>query len=118
MQDNRLPTKAELFSLMCSTTASIMNYYTDLISIPAIAQIFNTTKYRVRKLMKELESEGLVKSGHESCYSDYNEQYYIVRGFCLTRAARETPEYKDAVERENRLVNEVFREWEEKRHAG
>ena len=104
---NKALTKESLFRLMCDVSVGIMNY-TDLISIPAIAEYFHTTKYQARKFMKELQQEGLVESGMESYYSDYCEQYYIVRGFRLTKEATNTDEYKQSTIAENKLIKEIW----------
>ncbi len=104
---NKALTKESLLRLMCDVSVGIMNY-TDLISIPAIADYFNTTKYQVRKLMKELQREGLVESGIESCYSDYCEQYFIIRGFRVTKTGMETDVYKQADKRENEIIEKVW----------
>lgn len=100
-------TSERLFLCMCRFSEDIMNF-TDLISIPAIAQHFGVTKYRVRKLMNELRDMGLVKSGYESCYSDWCEQFFIVRGFCITEKGRNTDTYKKVQKEEIALIEECF----------
>lgn len=106
--DQRIPSKEDVFALMCTTTACVMNYVTDLIPSTVIADHFKCSRYRVKKLLQELVNDGLVKSGYESCYSDWTEQFYIVRGFHLTKAGLETDTYKDAEIRENIRIDECF----------
>lgn len=102
------PTKEDVFLLMCSTTACVMNYHTDLIPSTAMAEHFKCSRYRIKKILKELVEDGLVKSGYESCYSSWTEQYYIVRGFRLTKAGRNTETYRSAEENDRKLIDEVF----------
>lgn len=101
-------TSAQVFKLMCNSAVCIMNYYTDLIPTTAMANKLCTSRYQIRKCLEELEAMEYVKSGYESCYSDWSEQYYIVRGFFVTEKGQNTPEYKNALKEENKLINEVF----------
>jgi len=97
-----------LFKSMCETTVNVMNYYTSFISVPALAQQFETTKYQIRKTMKELVFNSLVRSGYECCCSECDDQYFIVRGFCVTKKGEQTQVYKNAYEQETKNIKECF----------
>jgi Mn-dependent DtxR family transcriptional regulator len=101
-------TPDQVFSLMCNTTVCIMNYYTNLIPTTAMAERLETSRYRIRKCLKELEAKGYVKSGYECCYSDWLEQYRVVRGFYVTIEGQNTETYKEAERKERELIHDVF----------
>ena len=99
MEKLNVMTKDDLFDFMCKCDSDIMRP-TNLVSIPAISKILGFTKYRIRKLMKELKDSGMVISGCESLYSSYDERFYIIRGFELTKKALNTDTYKEIQQKE------------------
>lgn len=98
-------TPEDVFRIMCNTTASVMNHYTKLIPTTAMAEHFKCSRYRIRKCLQPLIDEGLVASGCENCYSDWREQFYIVRGFYITEKGKETDVYKKADQEEMEYWN-------------
>lgn len=103
--------KDELFLYLCEQTADVpFAYDPKIYSIPLLAWHLNTTKYNIRKLIKQLEAENLVcknyiggmnEDGEIGCY----------HGWSLTDAARETEIYKQcdaaAIKEANRILNEL-----------
>lgn len=116
MKKYRIIDKLVVLKIMCDIETDIMNlgYPT---SIPNIAELLGTSKYQVRKYMKELEKEGLVKS--ECIYYDGRPDYEtgelfddprIIRGWSLTEEAAKTDIYKDSSENVRKIIKEVFGE--------
>ena len=107
MVNEPLLTADRLFECMCNYDVGAMNFV-KLISVPALANYLETSKYRVRKCMEELKSKGLVASGCECFYSDYDEQQYLIRGFHVTEQGRATETHKLATEKELELIERCF----------
>ena len=82
--------------------------WTKIKSVPYIAYSLNISKYRARMLIKALKDLGLVKSDMESCYSDWSERYFIVRGYVLTDKARHLAAWHQANIRELAIISECF----------
>jgi hypothetical protein len=55
--------------------------------------MFNTSRYQVKKTLKQLIDDGLVESSSESLYNWQAERYHILRGYCVTKKATETAIY-------------------------
>lgn len=86
--------KDDLFLWLCKETADIpYGYDPKIYSVPMMACYLNTTKYSIRKLVKQLETEGLV---HKTYIGGMNEDGEIgcYHGWSLSDAARETETYK------------------------
>ena len=107
-------TKEKLLNIMINTFVCCMNPGYP-ISIKNIAYLEKETYYQVRKYMKELEKEGLVQK--ESFYypGDYNYEYgvyesegYLVSGWIITDKCKKLKEYKEASEKEDKLIEECF----------
>ena len=103
-------TRDRLLKIMINTFASCMNPGYP-ISIRNIANLEKETYYQVRKYMKQLETEELVKK--ESIYylGDYNYEYgcyedegYLITGWVITDKCRQLEEYKIASEKEVKLI--------------
>ncbi|MGN1298110.1 MAG: FaeA/PapI family transcriptional regulator [Clostridia bacterium] len=107
-------TRDKLLKIMINTFVSCMNPGYP-ISIRNIAHLEKETYYQVRKYMKQLEQEGLVKK--ESIYypGDYNYEYgcyesegFLITGWVITDKCRELKEYKIASEEEIKLIESCF----------
>lgn len=97
--------RERLLSLMINISVSVCNP-TDVISVPVIARYLKTSRYQVRKYMKELESDGLVKTG-VMLYGD-DECALPIRGFCITDKARGLEEYKLKETKEREFIEKFF----------
>lgn len=96
--------ESDVLTEMCQETAAQVPYgYTDALSSVDIAYVLNTSRYQVRKHIKSLIEQGLVKSKCESCYAEYKDHFVIVKGYALTELGKQTDEYKRS-EIENDLV--------------
>lgn len=108
-------TRDKLLSIMINTFSSCMNFGYP-ISIANIAHLEKETYYQIRKNMKKLEQEGLVKK--ESFYyeGDYNYEYgcyesegYLIKGWVITDKCKKLDEYKKAQEKEIQLIESCFK---------
>lgn len=82
--------------------------WTKITSVPYMAHSLHTSKHRIRKHIAKLKAEGLVQSAMESCYSDWCERYFIVRGYVLTDKARHLQKWHEANIKELRTMAECF----------
>lgn len=107
-------TRDKLLKIMINTFVSCMNPGYP-ISIRNIAHNEKEKYYQVRKYMKQLESEGLVKK--ESFYypGDYNYEYgvyesegYLIQGWTITDKCRNLREYKEAEQKEIDFLERCF----------
>ena len=107
-------TKEKLLKIMINTFVSCMNLGYP-ISIRNIAHLEKETYYQVRKYIKQLETEGLVKK--ESVYypGDYNYEYSCyesegmsITGWVITDKCKQLEEYKKASEKEIELIESCF----------
>lgn len=62
----------------------------------------------VKKALKELMADGLVRYGHEGGWDDYNYRPFCVWGYSITGKAMELPEYKQAEEENERYWQELL----------
>ena len=106
--------KDVLFFLICEDAVDIMSYGYP-VSIPNYAELLKTSKYQVRKYMKELEKEGLVKS--VCMYYDGRPDYEtgelydepkILRGWEITEKGRQTEMCKQRSENMSKIIKEVW----------
>lgn len=100
-------TADDVLNIMISGSVSVTPY-ADLFSVPYIAERLGITKYKARKYIDELKERGLVRSTCESGYDDYTERWYVLRGYVLTKAAKELPEYKEAYRKEVEYLNDMI----------
>ena len=107
-------TKDKLLKIMINIFVNCMNPGYP-ISIRNIAEIEQETYYQVRKYMKQLECEGLVKK--ESFYypGDYNYEYGVyesegclIKGWTITDKCRNLEEYKKAEQKEIDFFEKCF----------
>lgn len=82
--------------------------HTKITSVPYMAHSLHTSKHRIRKHIAKLKEEGLVQSDMESCYSDYHEHHFIMRGYVLTDKARHLQKWHEANIKELRTMAECF----------
>ena len=101
-------TEQEVIDLYCNTTTSIMNMGMDIIPATAVASTLNCSVYRARKIIKNLVQKGILESACVSEYSSYYEQYFICRGFRLTKEARKSKDYRKAQWRQAKICSECF----------
>lgn len=107
-------TRDILLEIMINTFVSCMNLGYP-ISIRNIAHLEKETYYQVRKYMKQLETEELVKK--ESVYypGDYNYEHgvyesegILITGWTITDKCRQLEEYKEAQQKELELIECCF----------
>ena len=65
-----------------------------------ISKDIHESVYKVRKCMKELESDGYVKKSSEGGFDDGSCEIYCIHGYALTKKGYEHKYYKDAYNRE------------------
>lgn len=91
-------TKAELFTFMAKRDTDFMLYglspFGGVLPVKYIAQSLGTSVYQVRKNMRSLSDEGLVKLNTYN-YSDEYDCYPPVKMYSLTQKAREQEEVKE-----------------------
>ena len=80
----------------------------EIIPSTYIAKLLKRPIRDIRKALKELESEGLVKYGHEGGWNEYSEMPYCVWGYCITKKAMELPEYEEAKRQEEEMIREIW----------
>lgn len=97
----------DVLNLMIEYTVSTVPN-SNIFSVPYIAERFGITKYKARKYIDELKERGLVRSTCESGYDDYTERWYVLRGYVLTKAAKELPEYIEAYRKEMEYLNDMI----------
>ena len=106
--------KEILFELICKIAVDVMNpgYPT---SIPNYASLLGTSKYQVRKYMKELEKDGLVKS--ICMYYDGRPDYEtgelwddpcVLRGWEITEKVKGTETYKKEAKEMHELIEKIW----------
>ena len=107
-------TQERLLKIMINTFASCMNPGFP-ISMKNIAQLEYETYYQIRKYMKQLEKEGLVKKETFYYPGDYNYEYgcyesegVLVVGWIITDKCRGLEEYKKAENEEIELIEKIF----------
>jgi|GEM_PF-4785347 len=100
-------TPENVFREICWMDVAV-NDYVKLISVPRLSDIFQTSKYKIRKCLSALKEQGLVVSGCESAYDEWNERYVIVNGFGVTKHGTTTEVYKAAAKQETDLIYECF----------
>lgn len=108
-------TKDDLLLYMCKRTAAIpFGYDPNIYSIPNLSKCLNQTKYRIRKLMKELEADGAVVKTYDGCI-DEDGYPHCYHGWGITEQTRNTDMYKqcykEALEEYERFNREFDEEW-------
>lgn len=87
-------TKTDLLFALCRMVTAIpFGYDPKIYSIPGLSRYLNETKYRVRKCMKELEADGLVKKSYEGGV-DGEGIPYCYHGWRITERAERTDMYE------------------------
>lgn len=112
MRNGETMTADDVLGFMISRSVCVTPY-AYIFSVPYMAQEFGITKYRARKYINELKERGLVRSTCESGYDDYYERWYILRGYVLTKAAKELPEYIEAERKEMEYLNDLIHKEED-----
>ena len=74
----------------------------------AIARSLEKPLKTVRKELKCLKEQGLVRPARHHEYDDWDCRMHIYNGYAITEAARKTEEYKAAYEEEREIVKEIF----------
>ena len=99
-------TKTDLLLFLCRMTAAIpFGYDTKLYSVSDLSGSLNETKYCVRKRMKELEADGLVKKSYEGGV-DGEGFPYCCHGWRITERTKCTDMYE-------RYCKEALKEFEQ-----
>lgn len=111
--------KADLLRTLCKKTASIPagGYAPNIYSVPTLARATEETKYRIRKLLKELEAEGFVKKTYEGGI-DEDGYPHCYHGWSITAKTQKTEMYREcyeeALEEYERFCTEFDKEWRKK----
>ena len=63
----------------------------------------------VRKVLKELKSEGLVRYSYEGGWDEYYERPYCNWGYYITKKVKGFPEFIEAQRKEEELIRDIFR---------
>lgn len=103
--------KDDALKWICRQSAAICNH-PDVFSCTWIAKGIHESVYKVRKCMKELESDGYVKKDHEGGISDWTSEIYCIHGYSLTEKGCEHKYYKDAYDKDVEWWNKHLRESE------
>ena len=108
--------KNELLLDLCKKTAAVPagGYAPCIYSIPLLSKLTGETKYRIRKLIKELESDGLVTKTYEGGI-DEDGYPHCYHGWSITSKTIGTEMYKkcekEAIEDYERFVREFDEKW-------
>lgn len=88
-------TKDDLLLWLCKQTAQVPagGYDPNIYSVPHIARRIGKTKYTIRKLLKELEADGLVHKTHEGGV-DEDGYPHCYHGWSITKKACDSELYK------------------------
>lgn len=105
--DKTTITADDVLNLLISIDVTI-DKWTKITPSTYIAHSLSITVHRARKLIKELKDRELVESAMESCYSDWCERYFIVRGYVLTDKARHLQKWHEANIKELKAIGECF----------
>lgn len=97
-----------VLKLYCNSTVHIMNMGHNIIPSTCIAKHFDCTLYRARKIIKGLVEKGLLEAACENEYSSYDEMFYIVRGYRLTKKGRASKEFFKAQWREAKICSRIW----------
>ena len=98
--------KDKVLKCICEHDALIDNH-PEVFPCTCISKYINESVYKVRKCMKELESDGYVKKSSEGGFDDGSCEIYCIHGYALTKKGYDHKYYKDALKKEV--------EWWEKR---
>lgn len=107
MNKNNKISKDILLTKMISLAADPMNSIGGCINIINLSFSLKTSKYQVKKCMKELRDEGLVELKMINNW-DEDENYPPYWGWALTNKGRELEEYKIKSEDNIKLMRMCF----------
>ena len=98
--------KDDLLLWLCKETARVPagGYEPKIYSVPEIARRFCKSKYSVRKAIKELEADGLVRRTHEGGIDDGYP--HCVHGWRITKKVCDSELYKEC-------EKEAYQEYDE-----
>ena len=86
--------KDYLFKYLCQCTASIsIGYDPKVYSAPQLSRKLGVSTYRIRQLMHQLVSDGLVRRGRAGGMEE-DETIYCYHGYELTEEAKRTEPYR------------------------
>lgn len=109
-------TKDDLLLEMCKRTATVPagGYDPNIYSIPSLSRSMGETKYAIRKCMKELEADGLVRRAHDGGI-DEDGYPHCYHGWSITEKTVNTDLYKrcykEALEDYERFTREFDEQW-------
>ena len=99
--------KHEILLLLCNHDCNMYGCWYPMPST-LISKHLNITRYKALKFLHQLRDEGLVVSNRYCEYSDWDCRYHLFSGFNVTDAAKKTPEYLEAWEKERAACKECF----------
>lgn len=99
--------KKEVLMVLIRVSVDIMPG-AEIIPSTYIAKLLKQPIRDIRKVLKELESEGLIVYGHEGGWNEYSERPYCIWGYCITTKAMELPEYEEAKKQEEEIIREIW----------
>ena len=95
----------EILYHLCGHCVSIMDGWYPFPSI-CLSEVCGKSLYQTRKEMKKLREQGYIVSDR---YCEVGEdRNYLVSGYTITDKAKETEEYKQAFEEEEKICRECF----------
>lgn len=109
-------TKDDLLLELCRLTAMVPvgGYDPNIYSIPRLSRRLGKTKYRIHKLLKELEKDGAVMKAYEGGI-DEDGYPHCYHGWCITEQTLDTDMYKEcykeALEEYERSTREFYEKW-------
>lgn len=95
-----------LYILCCYDCQMDMSGYDYILTTGTAARLLDCSQYKVRKVLKQLEEQGLVKRVCEGGCSDEELAVWCIKGWCITDKAR----YKNIFKRANWQESKVM--WE------
>lgn len=73
-----------------------------------MARATNLTLYQARKQLRLLKEAGLVKSQTIAHFDEMDYRTHLISGYVLTETAKDTEEYKQAMQKEIALCKKYF----------
>ena len=98
-------TKQDVLNLMMDIDLSVMSSI-NIMSISCISNCLETSKYQVRKYIKELKNDGLVDKDCCCIDPEYSNRCYF--GFKITDKVKKMYQYKEKKQKYHNHINKIW----------
>lgn len=97
-----------LYLLCCRSCQVDMSGYDYIATTGSLARMLECSQYKIRKVLKRFEQDGLLKRVCEGGCTDDELRVWCIKGWCITPKARYTNIYKRANWHESKIMREVW----------